>query len=389
MKLLKRFSVGVAVVLLALVVGLAIAWMVTAPQPPPAGSESASRLRVGPHTVGRQEFKWVDGSRPTPRNKEFPGAPERALPATLWFPQGFQGPLPLLVFSHGLMSSRLGCTYLAEHLASYGYAVLSADFPLTKLEAPGGPNHLDVVHQPADISFLIDRVLALDGAVRPFEGRIDQERIGVFGISLGGATATLVAFHPEWRDGRVGAAVSIGGPGDIFGPRFFEHAAIPFLMIAGTSDAIVDYNINASPIPQRLHQGGLLSIEGGTHAGFTHVTAGLLRVLGNPDNIGCGQAKPGDIPQNESVFVGLFGTADQGLLVPPQYRPPCAQIYQNTMRAGRQQMIATLAVQAFFGSYFAKTEEERRAHYRYLTLTLPNELPEVRYTPGRRAAPET
>jgi len=44
-----------------------------------------------------------------------------------------------------LISSLLGCTYLAEHLASHWYVVVSADYPLTHLQAPGGPNYLDVV----------------------------------------------------------------------------------------------------------------------------------------------------------------------------------------------------------------------------------------------------
>jgi predicted dienelactone hydrolase len=275
---------------------------------------------------------------------------------------------------------------MAVHLASYGYIVLSADFPLTNLQAPGGPNYLDVVNQPADVSFLIDRALTLEASESPFEGEIDPERIGVFGISLGGATATLAAFHPEWRDHRVTAAISIAGPGDIFGPRFFDQASVPFLMIAGTSDAIVDYAINAAPIPDRVRDGGLLSIEGGTHAGFTHVTAGFLRVFGNPDNIGCRAVPAGSIPQDQSVFVGLFGTPEQGLVTPPEYRPPCGKTYEKAMRAGRQHMITMLAVRAFFESRFAATRKEREAHETFLKRTLPAELAEVTYAPSRRSA---
>jgi hypothetical protein len=43
----------------------------------------------------------------------------------------------------------------------------------------------------------------------------------------------------------VAAAISIGGVRDVFGTRFFDHADTPFLMIAGTADAIVDYELNA------------------------------------------------------------------------------------------------------------------------------------------------
>jgi predicted dienelactone hydrolase len=372
------------VVFLTIALGIGTAWIATAPKPLPQGSESAARLKPGPYPVGKKELEWVDESRRTAENRKYPGAAQRAFPVTMWFPKRSANPHPLLVFSHGLMSSRRGCTYMAEHLASYGYIVLSADHPLTNLQAPGGANYLDVVNQPADVSFLIDQALALEGPARPFEGEIDPKRIGVFGISLGGATATLVAFHPEWRDHRVAAAISLAGPGDIFGPRFFAHASVPFLMIAGTSDAIVDYETNASPIPERLCQGGLLSIEGGTHAGFTHATAGFLRVLGNPDNIGCDALAADAIPQKESAFVGLLGKLEQGLITPPVYRPPCAETYENAMRAGRQHMITTLAVRAFFESQFAETKEERKAHENFLTHTLPAELSEVTYASSLR-----
>jgi dienelactone hydrolase len=341
--------------------------------------------------VGHLELEWVDGSRPTAENGDYPGSTQRAFPVALWFPKRVAGEHPLLVYSHGFMSSRHGCTYLAEHLASHGYVVVSADYPLTNLRAPGGPNYLDVVHQPADVSFLIDQVLALEGPDRPFEGEIDAERIGAFGLSLGGATTTLVAFHPEWRDPRVAAAISIAGPGDVFGPRFFDHAPVPFLMIAGTSDAIVDYELNAIPIPDRARQGGLLSIEGGTHAGFTHVTAGILRLLGNPDKIGCSVVTAESNRSGEettNAFVGLFGTPWQGLIDPTEYRPPCATTFERAMRAGRQHMMTTLAVRAFFESQFAKETGKREAHEMFLKLTFPAELAEVTYAPNRRQEPE-
>jgi predicted dienelactone hydrolase len=287
------------------------------------------------------------------------------------------------------MSGRHGCTYVAEHMASHGYVVVSADFPLSNIKAPGGPNFLDVVHQPADVSFLIDRVLALDERERPFEGRIDPGRIGAFGVSLGGITSTLVAFHPEWRDPRVAAAVSIAGPGDVFGPRFFEYAEIPFLMIAGTSDAIVDYEVNAAPIPDRIRDGGLVSIEGGTHAGFTHVTAGLLRLLGNPDKLGCAAAAAAAESADTSEppptwFEVLSGTHEQGLLQPTEVVAPCSRSFEIAMRAPRQHLLTMLAVRAFFESRFADDASERETHKTFLTGTLAAELAEITYTPGGR-----
>jgi predicted dienelactone hydrolase len=238
------------------------------------------------------------------------------------------------------------------------------------------------------VSFLIDRVLELEEPDRPFEGQVDAERIGAFGLSLGGATTTLVAFHPEWRDPRVAAAISIAGPGDIFGPRFFEHAQLPFLMIAGSSDAIVDHELNAIPIPNRVRDGGLLLIGGATHAGFTHVTAGILRLLGNPDKLGCAAAAAeSDHSKQEAknAFVGLFGTPEQGLLEPSEYRLPCTTRFELVMPAARQHLITTLAVRAFFDSRFAEEVRIREQHEIYLTRTLPSELHEVTYTPSRRS----
>lgn len=260
--------------------------------------------------------------------------------------------------------------------------VLSADYPLTNIQAPGGQKANAVIHQPKDVSFLIDKILALEPEQRPFEGRIDVERIGVFGISLGGITSTLVAFHPEWRDPRVGTAISIAGVGDVFGPRFFDRARVPFLMIAGTADAIVDYELNALPIPDRIHDGGLVSIAGGTHVGFTHVAAGIMRVLGNPDRVGCRLAGA-DSSSPENPFSGMLGTPEQGLLRVTEYPPPCRSFGQ-AISAGRQHMLAKLVVRAFFESHFARDPEVRSAHEERLVRTLPAEVAEVNWTPGRR-----
>jgi dienelactone hydrolase len=383
-KVFRRLLVVVASLVAVVAVALIIAWLRTAPAPLPEGSESVARLAPGPYTVGKTEFRWTDASRSTAANGDYPGSRERSFPVALWYPEGAGGTHPLVIYSHGFMSSRDGATYLAEHLASYGYVIVSADFPLTNRRAPGGPNAEDVVNQPADVSFLIDQTLQLHEAERPFQGELDAERIGVVGLSLGGTTTTLVAFHREWRDPRVVAAISIAGAGDVFGPRFFDNSTIPFLWIAGTADAIVDYELNALPIPDRIHNGGLVSIEGGTHVGFANVAAGLMRVLGNPDKVGCrlAGAKPEATPENP--FNGLFGTPEQGLLEVTEYPPPCVRTFERTMSAGRQQMLTKLAVRAFFESHFAREPEVRADHEEFLVRILPAELPELTYTPSRR-----
>jgi dienelactone hydrolase len=384
MKSFRYLLISIALLGALLAIGLGIAWIRTAPGALPEGSESAARLAPGRHPVGSVELEWVDASRPTAANGDHPGSGVRSFPVALWYPEGASGQHPLTVYSHGFVSSRHGGAYLAEHLASHGYVVVSADYPLTHIQAPGGPNARDVVHQPADVSFLLDRVTTLEAAERPFEGEIDAERIGVFGLSLGGITTTLVAFHPEWRDSRVAAAISIAGAGDVFGPRFFDHAAIPFLMIAGTADAIVDYARNALPIPDRTRDGGLVSIAGGTHVGFGQVASGVMRLLGNPDSVVCRLAGADPEASQKNPFSGLFGTREQGLLEVAEYPPPCAKTFDRAMSAGRQQMLTTLVVRAFFESHFARDPGARADHEEFLARILPAELPEVSYAPSRR-----
>jgi dienelactone hydrolase len=368
-----------------LVIGLAVllagAFLARAPEPPPAGSESARRLAAGPLPVGTADRTFVDRSRPTAANGEFPGAPERTLVATLWYPEATAGAHPLLVYSHGFMSMRGENVPLAELFASHGYVVVSVDYPLTNGRAPGGPFVGDVVNQPGDVSFVIGQVLALAEGERPFAGTIDAERIGAVGLSLGGLTTTLASFHPRLRDPRIRAAVSIAGPAAMFDRRFFASAALPFLMIAGTADAIVTYDTNAMPIPGKIAQGGLLTIEAASHAGFAAFADMFpLRLVGNPDAIGC-YALVGNLEARgrENPFEALGGPED-GVLFDTDAPLPCANgAPDDAVPAGRQLMITRLAALAFFQSAFAADPAERTSWQGFLADTLHRDFPEAHY----------
>jgi len=363
-------------------VGLALiaALVATAARPLPGDTESGRRLAAGPFAVASVELEWVDRSRPTAQNGDYAGAPERHLPVALWYPVAAPGRHPLLVYSHGFMSNRYGGRYLAEHLASYGYVVVAADYPLSHFGAPGGPFAGDVVNQPGDVSFLIDRTLALAGAERPFEGEIDAERIGTFGLSLGGLTTTLVSFHPQMRDARLRAALSIAGPGVMFTDRFYTTADLPFLMIGGTADAMIDYDLNAATLPARIRNGGLVSIAHATHAGFDEMATSALRLLGNMDGLGCRSLMANlDLDRAKNPFDGL-GTPEIGVVIPDEKDfSPCQKQYDEVMSAGLQHQLTTLAVRAFFDSQFAEDPAERAAASEFLTRVLPGERPDVAY----------
>jgi dienelactone hydrolase len=375
-------QIGRILLFLALLVAIWTvgAFLAIAPEPP-RGSESERRLAPGPLPVASADRTFVDHSRPTLANGDFAGAPARTLEGTLWYPAGTRGAHPLLVYSHGFLSTRGENVPLAELLASHGYVVVSVDYPLTNRRAPGGPNVGDAVNQPGDVSFVIDQVLGWSEAERPFAGRIDEARIGALGLSLGGLTTTLVAFHPRLRDPRIRAAVSIAGPAAFFDERFFATADVPFLMIAGTQDAMVEYASNAAPIPAKVGRGGLLSIEGASHAGFAAFADMFpLRFLDNPDSIGCWALVASlETRGVENPFAKLGGRED-GVVMEPNAPLPCRNgAPEEALAAGRQLMITRLAALAFFESVFAADAAERASQESFLRETLPREFPEARY----------
>jgi predicted dienelactone hydrolase len=356
------------------------AWVFTAPAGPPPLSASADRLRPGPHAVGKADRTLVDDSRPTPAHGDFSGAASRTLETTLWFPEDADGAHPLVVYSHGFMSMRSEAERYAEDLASHGFVVIAADYPATNFSAAGGPNIADATSQPGDIAFLIDAVTGWSAAERPFRGTIDAERIGAAGLSLGGFTTTVAAFHPTLRDPRIAAAVSIAGPSAMFAPAFFATADVPFLMIAGDVDAIVDYAANAAPLPSKLaHGGALLTLAGGTHTGFSPMGDGVMRVFGNPDRIGCfALTRTLKVSPGERPFAGLGGP-EQGVLTQVDLPLPCANgAPAEALAPGRQLMIATTALRAFFESVWAE-DDARAKSAAYLTDVLARDFSEARY----------
>ncbi|TMA33683.1 MAG: hypothetical protein E6J87_09445 [Deltaproteobacteria bacterium] len=373
----------IATVLLVGIVAAAI-FTALAPELPPAGSESARRLAVGPLAVASLDRRFVDRSRPTAANGDFAGAPERTLATTIWYPEGAPGPHPLLVYSHGFMSMRGENAPLLDMLASHGYVAVSIDYPLTNRSAPGGPNVADAVNQPGDIRFVIDQLLGMPESERPFAGGIDADRIGALGLSLGGLTTELVSFHPKLRDPRIHAAISIAGPTAMFDERFFASADLPFLMIGGTADAMIGFEENAAPVPRKVAHSGLLAIRGATHVGFGAFADGFpLRFVRNPDALGCRMLLRNLEKLDGANPLAGLGGAEEGVVLGSSFQLPCQKtITERALAAGRQLMITRLAALAFFESWFAADPAERAAQATYLAETLPRDFPEARYERG-------
>ena len=343
-------------------------------------SESASHLLPGSFIIHSHDEVFIDNSRASQAHGEFAGSSNRRLDATVWHPaDNSAGPYPLIVYSHGFSSMREGGAYLAEYLASHGYVVVAANFPLTTLNAPDRPYVRDVVNQPGDVSFLIDALLAQSNDPQHMlQGMVDEQRIGVTGISLGGMTTTLVAFHPTLGDSRVKAALSIAGPTAQFTAAFFESPQVPFLMLAGDVDVLVPYASNAAPVLEKVPGGQLVTVLGASHTGFAGPSA-PLRWIHNPDALGCYVVNQNIENDIEEPWFDLLGTPEQGIDYNSENELCLVDPLPEAMNPLRQQMITAIVVRAFFDSILAEKAEDRAAAGEFLSETLPAELAEVEY----------
>jgi predicted dienelactone hydrolase len=374
---------------LGLLAVLVVAVLVVAnpPMDAPAGALSQRYYQRGPHKVAYHSISWVDTSRSTMANHDFNGRASRELTGRIWLPADKEGaPYPLVIYSHGYMSQYKEGDYILDFLASHGYVAVSVDFPLSNGAAPGGPILADVMNQPGDVSFLIDQMLArTKQADNGLYGMVDGNRIAAVGLSLGGLTTELVAFHPSMKDPRIKAAVSMAGPSVFLMPEFFENNSIPFMYIGGTADAIVPYPQNAEPIPKKYKNGVLIALESGSHVGFVDMAPVLFRWLNNPDELGCRGLMRGLKAAQMTRKSGapapslseLLGAGSGGVDATPSTPPCVAREFARAMRPARQHSLVTLAIYSFLESQFSPSQTTRNDMHDYLLGELSKENKDV------------
>jgi dienelactone hydrolase len=221
---------------------------------------------------------------------------------------------PVVIMRAGLAGLAADYASFAEDLASHGYVVVGFDapyrswvvvFPDGRIIARAPQNNADLlsgVEQEqlatrlvqawsSDMSFAVDQLERLNAAdpSGKFAGRLDMQRVGVFGHSLGGATA-LQFCHD---DSRCKAGIDIDGAplGKVIG----EGVTQPFLFLMGdhrsepdTETHPVMANIRSiydrEPSDSRLQ----VMIRGANHYMFSddgallksHIVVGVLHALG-------------------------------------------------------------------------------------------------------------
>jgi fermentation-respiration switch protein FrsA (DUF1100 family) len=220
-------------------------------------------------------YVFVDTSRPTAENNGVPGKDSRTLRTAVYYPTVPTGDgaaptdrrFPLVIFAHGFTGVGRVYNVILQAWAEAVYVVAAPDFPLSSGGTPGGPVFEDYVNQPADESFIIDQLLALnDDPESPLHDRIDPDTIGASGQSLGGITTFGLAFHSCCADPRIDAAVPMAGRLDPYPDGAYEPTiGPPVLIIHGDEDETVAYAAATEAYDLLLPPKLLLTHLGGKH----------------------------------------------------------------------------------------------------------------------------
>ena len=189
-------------------------------------------------------------------------------------PRDGDAPFPLVIISHGYPGNRYLLSHLGENLASKGYVVVSIDHTESTYDnAKAFASTL--YNRPLDQLFVLRSMaeLAAPASKSFLAGRVDVNRTGVIGYSMGGygvvnaigggfrtAAATLPGAPPQalllersadspsyqqtGGDARITAAVAIGPWGMQAG--FWDAAGLagirtPTLFVAGSADDVSGY----------------------------------------------------------------------------------------------------------------------------------------------------
>lgn len=246
---------------------------------------------------------------------------KRNFPLELYLPEvpTRSSRLPLVVISHGLGSDRSTFAYLAQHLASYGFAVAVPEHPgsnsrqinalLNGFASDVTPPR-ELIDRPLDITYLLDQ-LAIE-----YGDEIDTNNVGIIGQSFGAYTALAITGAElnfsqlkqdcpniddslnvslllqciglnlsgesfDLQDERITAAIAINPlTSSIFGKEGMSKIQTPTMIVSGTSDPVTP------ALPEQIRPFTWLStpekylvlLRGGTHFSTLNESSGSVPV---------------------------------------------------------------------------------------------------------------
>jgi dienelactone hydrolase len=199
-----------------------------------------------------------------------------------------RGGRPVVLYSPGLGGIRDSSTVLVEELVSRGFIVVTIDhtYEAGEVEFPGGRVETPALPPPtpqvieravavrvADTRFVLDTLVGLNAGRNPdaerrrlpagLRGALRLSSVGMFGHSLGGATAAEAMFE----DRRIEAGVNLDGT--LFGPVVNAGLDRPFMLVAaqghGRDDDESWAKFWANLLGWRLN----LQLTGSAHNSFT------------------------------------------------------------------------------------------------------------------------
>jgi len=188
------------------------------------------------------------------------GTRDREIPLLIFLPEA-ETPRPLILFSHGLGSSRFTAKYLGNHWAARGYVVAfmqHAGSDASILYGVPLSHMFFVMSQAASANNAIARIDDVNSVIDQFElwnvdsshslyTRIDSNRIAMSGHSFGARTTQAVSGEDiQWifsdtREPRIKAAMplSVSSPDLENSIEIFKNVDIPWLVMTGTKDISV------------------------------------------------------------------------------------------------------------------------------------------------------
>ena len=206
-----------------------------------------------------------------------------------------RGPYPLVMLSPGFSIGRTGYAWLAEHLASHGFAVIALEHH-EQIDPELSEFWRAAVTRPQEVQAVLSYVDEQAGAGGTLEGLMDTDTVAVVGHSYGGYTALVAAgarldtdgfealcetaretddpnawlcdlmvphtadmaelaglestpegLWPSWGDPRIDAVVSMAGDAYMFGQAGLAEVTVPTMAIGGTQDTGTPYLWGTQP----------------------------------------------------------------------------------------------------------------------------------------------
>ncbi len=316
--------------------------------------------RRGHFTWNKQTLRLNDGSR------------ARVFPADIYLPN-VKAPAPLIVISHGLGSDRTSFAYLAQHLASYGFAVAVPEHPDSNAQQlrsllAGRANEVaepsEFVNRPLDVKFLLNE-LQRRSQSDPIFSKVNVQQVGVIGQSFGGYVALALAGAPlnlkqlqkdcnalnnslnaslllqcralqllpirySLHDARVKAAIAINPiDSSVFGQTSLSQIQIPVMLVSGSADTIAPA-LSEQILPftwLTTPQKYFVMIQGGTHFSTIGETTPDTTPLAIPPQV------IGPDPALARLYMNALSVAFCQTYVAgaPQYRPYLSASYAKAI----------------------------------------------------------